>query len=299
MTYSLLYILLTAFSAVFIHGATNNYLHPALMLFCSTILAIVYFHCINLHQLGFMYRTAWQAKKYWIGSMLAVAVIWLASVYGLNFVAPSVFVLLYFAMNCLLGICFDYYKNKTPYLLLMGAMLIICTIALVGCFLHFNQITHLTYLGILLSLIGGIAVFVYSKQSYHLATKSNLKATQIVAIRFWLILPLTAILAPEPHHILNSLSWQNAGIVIIVALVSLIIPIFFFMKAVIKIGPEKNAILCGLTPAITYIIEAYALHSYNSLMLSLNLITGFFIALPTLVKFLKNQRIASQIAVFK
>lgn len=275
--YTAIFVFLTAISMVFIHHAATI-LPPALTLFYCTIIAIVCFHCFNIGKLKSVYQKAWQTKWLWLKIMISVSAMWLATIYGPAFVSPAVYILIYFAINCLCGLFFSYLLEKEWYLLLSGAGVFVCTLLIILDYLHSFTLSKYTIIGILLGLTGGIANFIYSKQSYALSKKNSFTTTQILAVRFWLLLPICFILLPK--GMVSYLTSYNITIIAIIALTSLILPIFFLLKGILAIGAEKSAILCGVIPAITYILQAVFHYQFNVTILLLNLATGVFIALP-------------------
>jgi drug/metabolite transporter (DMT)-like permease len=279
--YIIVYVLLTAVSMVFIREAAN-FLPPSLTLFLGSIAAIIVFHAINFRSVKSMYQKAWHNKWLWLRMMITIAIVWLACIYGPTLVAPAIFVLLYFAISCLIGIFASYQKEKAFYLIIAGIGVLACTVCIIINYLYTVSISHFIIYGIILGIIGGVINYIYIKQSHAFASRENLTATQVLAVRFWLTLGICYALLPSAsfHYInLNSLIMA-----ICVSLASLILPIYFFMKSVIKIGVEKNAIVSGLVPASTYVLQAVIFHHYSDLMLLLNLAAGFFIALPYIMK---------------
>jgi hypothetical protein len=63
------------------------------------------------------------------------------------------------------------------------------------------------------------------------------------------------------------------------------------MKSILFLGPDKTAIICGLIPAATYLVQTIRLEKPNGFTLFLNILTGFFIAFPYLGKALRRKYI--------
>lgn len=280
--YTFAYVILTSLSLTFIHQA-GHFIPPSLTLFISTIIAILFFHLINFKEIKSIYQKTWSAKGLWISMMISVAVIWLATIYGPTLISPSLFILLGFSLSCLLGIFFNYLKEKKWYLLVSGlGILIFSSWITIDYLNHF--ISNHVFVGMGLGLLSGLFFFIYSKQSHQLSNTSQLTTTQILAVRFWLTLLLCALLLPtSPLHYLDIHSWMY---ILLICIVSLILPIFLLLKGILKIGAEKSSIICGLIPAITYVVQCLFTHQpHNIGILLLNLITGFFIAFPYFMQY--------------
>lgn len=281
-SYTFIYIILTAISMVFINHAAT-FLPPALTLFLGTIIAIITFHLINIRQIKNIYQQAWKTKWLWLRMMCAVTAMWVSTIYGPAYATPAVYILIYFAANCILGTVFSYSDDKNIYWLVSGAGVLICTALITLHYMNAFIMTEHTMLGMLMGLVGGLATYIYSKQSYAFSKENKFSATQILMVRFWLVEIFCLFLLPaSPQSYLTS---HTLLIIFGIALASLILPIFFVLKGILAIGAEKSSMLCGLIPAVTYILQTIILHHpYNIFILLLYLLTGIFIALPYIVK---------------
>ena len=285
--YIILYILSTALSVVFINQAAKT-LPPPLTLFMGTLIAILFFHLINVTKLKQVYQQAWKSKRLWLKVMITIAGLWLCSIYGPALVAPAVMLVTYFSSACLLGVIFQYKQDKSFYLLIAATGILICTIFIVADYLNRESLSWHIMLGIFLSILGGILNFIYGKQSYQLSKESQLSTTQILAIRFWIVEIFCLILFPKAP--LSYFNWHNTVIIITISLVSLILPIFFYLKGIFKIGIEKSAVLSVLIPATGYVLQSLVFHQHNIALLLLYLATGFFISFPGVVRLFKKHR---------
>ncbi len=279
-SYSLSYILLTALSAVFISHA-GTVVPPALTLFIATLLCILFFHLFNLSAIKTMYSRVWQLKWAWFRTMLVVTTMWLSTIYGPTLISPANYILLYFVSSCLLGfVTSGYIKNNLYYgIAVLG--ITICTTWIL--FLSTPvPVSSASVIGILLGVLGGASLFLYSKQSHWLSREGQLSATQVLAVRFWLSEVVSLLMLPADPW--QYLSWYGMSMILLVAITALILPIFLFIKGVLTIGAEKNAILCGLIPTTTYVLQSIFSKEHNMSVLILNIATAFFIILPYLYR---------------
>ncbi len=276
---SLIYVLITALSPLLIHFGSVA-LPPIWILFVGTILASLYFHLINIHKIKAMYQAAWQHKKHWLSLMVLVSVIWPCTFYGSS-LGPTVFILIYFVIMTLLGL-FSYsraYPQTRVIVCITGFGLLILLGILFG---HFYFIKSLPLLGF--SVVAGLSGFLYKKQSYAFSKETHLKPTQILALRFWLLILLCAFLAPKISPD-SFFTWSNLWIILVIAVTSLILPLYFNQKGIMDAGPDKNAIICGYTPTGTYLLGVlFHAQSCNFMILLLYLLIGFLIGLPFLMK---------------
>lgn len=87
----------------------------------------------------------------------------------------------------------------------------------------------------------------------------NLPATQILAVRFYLTIPVAFFLIP-PHSFVNHFTVNDLGSVTLLAFVSMIIPLYFSQKALEVISSELNAIIMSLCPALSGALQEILFH---------------------------------------
>lgn len=229
-----------------------------------------------------MYAHALSEKMLWFKMMISVAGMWLATIFGPALVDPDIYILLYFSMLCLLGVAGTIKKNFEINFLISGSGVFICTLLLVKLFLDNSTITWGLLLGLFLGLLGGALNYIYSVQSFNFIKLTQFSVTQVLAIRFWLVelfcLPLI------PKSALYELNLYTSFLIIIIAFSSLILPIYFSIKSVATIGPERSAIIFGSIPLATYLVQFLSMRHFDWTILLLNALTGFFIALPYILR---------------
>lgn len=289
--YSFIFVAITATSMIAIHKIAET-LPPALTLFLGTVVAIFIFHLINFYEIKTIYRQAFTQPKRWFFILTAITVIWLCTIYGSTYLLPDLFILLFFVSATIIGLLSESFHTKLKSIKRATQLsaLGLLSVTLVILFLHARDErawnNPLFYSGVLLGLAGGSANFFYSRQSYFFSQETRLTATQILAIRFWFILFISPFLFS-----LQAFQFLNARIflsIIWISLVSLVLPVFFYLKGVLLIGPEKNSMICGLIPVITYLFTVALGEPVRFSLLGLNLLISFFIAWPYIVR-LKNK----------
>lgn len=138
-------------------------------------------------------------------------------------------------------------------------MKLLCGIALffviiAAILLTFSSFSTAVLLGVLVAFLGGTSSFVYFKQSQALIKKVPLSSTQILAVRFYLSIIVIFIFMPKQDFV-KYLTLYNSFYLILLAFLSLIIPLYFQQKALERISSEQNAIIMSLTPVVTAFIE--------------------------------------------
>ena len=254
MIYSFLYVLAISFGLVFIQKLDAS-LPPLFSLLVTSIIATLYFNLINVKKLKIMYVACLEHKRLWIPIMVTILVMWSCTMISPGLIGASLFNFVYYAWLGALGFLSlsfqDWNKNKIKFYFAL------CLLALVAINIFFvldHNFSRNIILGILLSLIGGISSFVYFKQSQALIKAMRFSATQILAVRFYLTIIVLLIILPK-HNIVHYFTLSNLVSLIVLAALSLIIPLYFSQKALEHISSEQHAIINSLCPILTGIIQ--------------------------------------------
>ncbi len=290
---SILYVIITAASVLLIHFANAN-IAPLWLLLFSTTLATIYFHSVNIHALKNMYRLAWIDKSRWLLVMILVALIWLTTFYGSS-ISPSIFMVLYFSVAAFLGLVttIRQQQEKKYSLLIVGLGMLLTVSFIIVIMLNqtFKLAPKTTLLLLMYGVIGGVTSFLYMRQSYLFSKKTTLKPTQILAVRFWLLIGICILLAPMHEVRPSLLNIWNIIIIVMVSIISLILPLYFNQKGIIEAGPEINAIIGGYTPALTYLLAVICmLQPFHLDLFLLYCLVAFFIGWPFLKKMHSTHR---------
>jgi len=246
-------------------------------------MAALIFHFLNLKKIKPIYKAAWRHKKQWFLIMLWVSLMWIATFLG-SAINTALFILIYFTTNCLLG-----FINKTKKAASQQKRILIFSltglIATTAFYLYIqltpnNTLKNWELIGF--GMLGGLCNYLYQAESYKFSQTSFLSATAILAIRFWLLILFSLLLTPFAAF--TQLSFPNdILLLILIALLSLVIPIYAGQKGVLALGPELNAIICGFTPAATYLFGLlFSSQDFELSPLLLNLSAAFFLGLPFL-----------------
>jgi hypothetical protein len=254
MIYSFLYVFVFCIALVFIQKLDAS-ISPLFSLIITASIATLFFNIINFRSLREVYKVCWENKKLWLAIMVTILVMWNCTMIAPGLIGASLTNFLYFSWLGMLGFLSlsfqDWQKNHTKfYFALCFLSLIILNI----CFEIQHTFSKEVICGILLSFIGGTSSFVYFKQSQALAKNTSFSATQILAVRFYLTIIVLSVILPKGSFALY-FTLNNLMSLILLAFLSLIIPLYLSQKALEKITAEQHAIINSLCPVITGILQ--------------------------------------------
>ncbi|MSP53814.1 MAG: hypothetical protein EXR81_06165 [Gammaproteobacteria bacterium] len=234
-----------------------------------------------------MYKSIWQHKASWLIVMSLVTVMWLCTFLGAS-INSGVFVLLFFSAASLCGFLVTLFEQtsdqKTP-LIIASLGIFICATMLT--ILYFQRMSdkplHESVSLLIYGISGGVALYLYQKNVFHFSKKTQANPTQVLAVRYWMLFFIGFILMPKDSF--SALTNLHAlSYILVIAVTSLIIPIYFSQKAIVTLGPEKYSILCGYIPALTYAFQWIASGHMHGEVLLFNILTCFFIGFPYIWK---------------
>lgn len=277
MIYSFLYVFAFSIALILIQKLDFN-IPPLFSLLVTVTIATIYFNLINIKYLKKIYLSCLQNKKNWFVVMLIVLLMWASTMIGPGKIGASLFNFIYFAWLGILGLVMTSLKNGKKNKI--NLYLSLCLLILISCNIAFELQTDFssnTLYGIVLALFGGTASFVYFKKSQELSQHALLSATQLLAVRFYLAIIILAIILPK-HSIVHYITLTNLINLTVLALLSLIIPLYFSQKALEKISPEQHAIINSLCPIVTGILQKLVFNDIRNNQLFIYFIYSMAIA---------------------
>jgi drug/metabolite transporter (DMT)-like permease len=228
---------------------------PLFSLFITASIASLYFNLINRKHFKKIYMDCFNNKIKWLLVMLIVLIMWGTTMIGPGKIGASLFNFIYFAWLGMLGLMALSFKNWEKYKIKFYFGICLFFLIIASAFLEFqSSSSYQTLYGISLALIGGTSSFIYFKNSQSLAKSADLSATQILAVRFYLSIIILFIIIPK-HHVVHYITFGNIVILALLALLSLIIPLYFSQKALEKISSEQHAIINSLCPIVTGVLQ--------------------------------------------
>ena len=287
--YSILYVLIASYSFIFMQN-TEAVLPPSLSLVSSVFLTTVYFHLINIHKIKHVYKQLLHDKLNFLLVNLTVMVMWGCSFYSVYFVGPFSYLFIFFSTAAVFGF---FFKLNESELLRWPRLISLVTIILiiVGYILYVENHSRENYIfGDILALLSGSMSYAYSKSSFVFSKKTHLTATQILSVRFFALLifgVLLCLFAPQTAIRFDlDIIWR----VILLAALAFILPLYFFQKAILKIGPEGQTIFNALTPAVTYLLVFILQKEFHFFQFLTSIFLAFMLVFPSIFTFIHKYR---------
>lgn len=254
MIFSFIYIFINAAAMILVQYLDAT-IPPMFSLFITTFIAILYFNLLNYKNLKSMYAACFHQKSLWIALMISVLVMRGGAMIAPGIIGASLHGFLYFSWLGTLGFISlglkDWQKNRMKFYCGIGIIALIAA----NIFFEINHSFSINVLfGLACSLVSSTSAFIYFKQSQMLLERIKLPATQILAVRFYLTLPVAFLLLPSGGFVSN-FTTSNLINLIFLAFISMIIPLYFSQKALEKISSEQNAIIMSLCPTMAAILQ--------------------------------------------
>ncbi len=290
MIYSFLYVLTYSCAAIFIERLYFT-ISPFFSLLVTASIAIIFFNLLNIRSLKSIYRACWKEKKLWFSVMATILVMWVCTMIGPGLIGAALCNFLTSSFLGVLGLFSlvkkDFKNNRLKFyigLCIVGLMIVMVA----------NKLEHAFTIHVLVGILAGFIVggsgFIYFKQSQLITKRIQLASTQILAVRFYLTVIVMFAVLPHGSFALYATP-INLGHLVLLAFLSLIIPLFFQQKALERISSAQNAIIASLCPACIALLQEVIFRNTDLKYIIVYLIYSLLIALPYLVNKVK-QRVA-------
>jgi threonine/homoserine efflux transporter RhtA len=145
------------------------------------------------------------------------------------------------------------------------------SLIIIPFFLNNNQT-----LGALLAVIGGTSTLFYNIITYKLTSKTNITATQTLAVRFWGLFIILLIIIGNKLN-LSIITPDTIIKLIILAFLSFILQIWLSQKGLYAIGVKYHGIIISLTPLGTLLLQGIILNQWYWNFLALTIICPFIL----------------------
>lgn len=277
----LLYALFTAVSFTFIDKLDDT-INPYMLLFMMTLLASVFFNIVNYKTIKMIHKVCWRNKLIYLAMTAAVGSNWLCSIFAPNLADPFIYLAFGFLSATICG--FIFMKKETNLDIIIH---VVCILVFVIVILH----TYLYYdikktksldTGLVLGVISGISLYVYAHFSSLLAKKGSLSATQVLAVRAWPLL-LCLIIVILKDHISFSVVKSHFAMIVIMAGMTLVLPIYYLQSAIKKLGATKFSVFAAITPGVTFIIYSLDTKHMSKINLEIALIITAVLMLSKII----------------
>ena len=247
-------------------------LSPIAILLISSVLASVYFHVLNYKNCISLYRGLFNKKSLFFGINFVVAVMWFATYYSIYYSSATVFVFEFFMMGGVLSIIFSKTDSKRKKIALFFIGLIVAPLIIYSP----------QYKGILLGIVAGVCGFIHNILSDNMASALNIKASQILASRFWLLIILSVFWLPKDFSI--QLSLYTIFAVIFITVMSFILQIWLNQQSVLTIGGKESSYISSFAPILTFLVQGTVLGNWVYPMLLLSVMGSICIMYDSYVR---------------
>lgn len=256
--YSVLYVFSTAIALAFIEDLTKA-IPFTFVLWVSAVVATLIMHLVCIRRISYIYKCLIKNKKTFLLLISSVFFIVLSSYYSSHIVGSSLYLISYFALSGLISLVLSkHFRLSSIPSIIAGFCYIIAIIMAFFEMLNMHQGDR----AILVILIGAISGVVYAKYIQRYASEFMLSALESIAIRYWLVIVLIPILIPQ--NLVNYiLTYQlmDTPIIILVAIMALILPLYFTQKALENIHYTNALIINASTPIVSLIISVLFINS--------------------------------------
>lgn len=252
LLYVFLYIITTALSVILVHFIGTN-MPDMLMIFLATSYAIIFFHLINFNKIVLIYKVLYQKhKRSYFNLSITILIMWAGSLLIPVYFLPSSALISYFCITTAAGAISLYIREKKNVFLIQSTLLLI---NLCLFYAYFHQIySGWFYVAFIVStFIAGIAGY-YSAHCSIVFFKNNFSTTQTLAIRFWLLW-MVAFAYVIYDQQLDKFKITMLFNTLLIAIFSVIMPIYFAQKSIEKFGADKSRLCFGFTPITVVIFE--------------------------------------------
>ncbi|MEM9243091.1 MAG: hypothetical protein AAGA27_03400 [Pseudomonadota bacterium] len=255
---SIIYIVTLSISTIWVEHLGNNF-STVFLLFFSTLTATVFFNLFRLKKIIRNHLTITKSPLLWVKMNFYLLGTWSLTYYTtIHSSATSCLSVIFLV----LATCAAIQKKQK----LKTSLAVILVIAIY--FLSSKMTVFTMFTGVL----AGISAYFYSIISLHYAVKHNMKALDVLSIRFYFILLLTIIIILIYRHEHILLIYQHGLITIIVTLIllgiiNMILPNILSQNAVYNINPQRFAFIVSFVPVTVYFLRGMFLRQWSISML--------------------------------
>ena len=247
--YTFAYILCIVFSFLWIQKLSHQ-IPIYFILLSSTVLSLLAFNIINFSSIGRIHKIILSDFKQWFIMSLTLAFIWIFS-----FLAAAdsafLFVTYFFLTNAL---------SAAVYYRLFGKGIAIFIVMLAIIFWEPGHIATTIY-----SIIAGVLGFIYWLNSVNFSKKHELKPSEVLAIRFYILLIFALIMCWSSAPDLVNINWTWAEIetLLAIALFNQILPNFFSQSGAQKLDVKQFSFIVSFIPFLAFIGNGLFYQEWN------------------------------------
>lgn len=273
--FSLVFCITVATSSILIHK-TNQLVNPYLSVFLTFFICTIWFNLVNLKSLGVLYRKLMHDKKNLLIINFVTAINWIATFEALQYIDPVLYIALFMGLMPIATYLINAFLQQKKLEAVPIAASIAITLVL-GLIIFFDKKSALDmgttvfYKGVIFTVISSMASAIYMLYSKRFETNLALTTSQIVAVRFYLLIFYSGIICFSNNYLpeINNLHYTDF---LVLALLSSIIPMYSIQKSITHIGAIKTSFIVPFTPVFTYAILLFLHHEQPTFLLPLLLV---------------------------
>lgn len=248
----LAYCLLTAGSVILIQK-TDQDITPLMSSFIIFLITACWFNLYSCRSLKKVYAVCVGHLGNTVLINLWTAMTWLGTFYALEYVSPILFITLFMGLIPTATYFLGWMRGVEKYSLkplVFGGLIIVLVLLLIGVS---DQLSENLGIGCFWTLMGVIGAAFYLLDAKQFQEKGQLSSIEMLSIRFWGLILITAIGAVYTHDSWHwaSLPYENLGLL---ALMTSILPMYCMQTSLKQIGPVKISFLMPWTPIFTYVL---------------------------------------------
>ncbi len=268
----IMYVIAMALGMVMLENVIAQ-ISPVLSLFITSIFAVIFFHLVSKTKIKTLYHSCWQHRQEWLIVNLIVGIVWLASYYSVKWVTPTAFLFLFFLA---LTACHHLRQLIRVRKLNRNIINVIMPVIFITIFYVFHHDTDLEQWGIVAGVIAGIAGSYYNTSSKAFAIDSGLRANDVLAVRFYVILLFIPFFLRAPMF--SGIDLVNILELILVSVFTFILPLYMSQRSLMQLPIDKHTMIIAFTPLVAYIFQGLFLNQWSSLLLIMSVITVLFLS---------------------
>lgn len=253
MIYSIIFAVLIAITAIFVEDAVDRY-SLWFSVFFHTLMTIMIFTVLSFYKIRDTYIACKKHLLWTFYLMLFSLLIYALCFFSTGLIGGSPYNTFYFAVSGFLGYSFAKNEGGAGYshFTAIALGLLILLFALYRM-LYIGELND-EFLGILSAMFASCSGFAYAVYSAKFALAGGVSSSQIISVRFYLLLFVSFFLLPPDTK--DLITVESMIYMFFLALTGMALPVYFLQKGILAVGAEKNAIIVAFVPFLTLILAA-------------------------------------------
>lgn len=230
------------------------------MLLIVSASAIIIYNLVNATSLKKIYSSILITPYHWVAMSLSFAMTWWTIYFSTIHASPRATIVIFYLVLALLSSL--YYKK-----------IIQSACCIVGIVVSIYMLPELDTTTILTSLLSGLFGYGYMKYSEYYAVNNQLKASQVLAIRFYMLFALSVLYLhfSADSTLLTSAHYNLFRVILDLSILILfnLAPNYCAQKSIMAIGTNKFSQIISITPVITFLLQGLFEKKWNASILIL------------------------------